>query len=145
MSLTILIQDDMAIDTEPPRTPIRGRVMLFTSRDKAAEPDLVMMQPVSTQLSLVLPALAGRFSPIQSKCGFCISRYRTNCYSESDSRIYVREDNFWMVKGRYTQALLDKEPLQWDSTPDGKMSLALLAVGFSFIAQTCLAHKYHPY
>ena len=66
MTLSFFLIDDMNIDTELPRLPVRGKVMLYTSRDKAAEPEMVMMQNVSTQLPSVLQALSGRFSPIQS-------------------------------------------------------------------------------
>lgn len=34
----------------------------------------------------------------------------------------------WAVRGRYSQAVKDDDPIVWDKTRDGKYTLSLLAV-----------------
>jgi len=53
--------------------------------------------PISNiQNSISITELSGRFFPIERR----------------DSRIYVFEDETWEVKGRFSQAVKDKTPLQ---------------------------------
>jgi hypothetical protein len=42
--------------------------------------------------------------------------------------MYVFEENTWSVKGRFQEAIIDQEPIQWDASAKGKFSLSLLAV-----------------
>ena len=49
-------------------------------------------------------------------------------FTEMDSRIYVSEDKMWAAKGRFSQAILDDDPIAWDTSPDGKYTLSVLAV-----------------
>jgi hypothetical protein len=46
--------------------PVHGKVLLYTSKEKTAEPTMSMMGEVGNQLPPVLDKLAGRYSPIQS-------------------------------------------------------------------------------
>lgn len=39
----------------------------------------------------------------------------------------------WAAKGRFSQAVLDDEPIAWDVSRDGKYSLSLLAVSFQIL------------
>jgi hypothetical protein len=66
----------------------------------------------TSKLPVVSKELSGRFSPIERR----------------NSRIYVHEDDMWEVKGRFSQAMKDNAPLQWEETDDGKFFLNLLAV-----------------
>src|SRR6202050_2921169 len=70
----------------------------------------------TSELPVVLKELSGRFSPIERR----------------DSRIYVYEEETWEVKGRFSQAVKDKTPLQWEMNDGGKLVLNLLAVGVFF-------------
>ena len=54
------------------------------------------------------------------------------CGSDSDSRIYVSEDKMWAARGRFSQAVLDDDPIVWDVSRDGKYTLSLLAVSFRY-------------
>jgi hypothetical protein len=45
-----------------------------------------------------------------------------------DSRIYVSEEKMWAAKGRFSQAILDDDPIAWDVSREGKYTLSLLAV-----------------
>ena len=49
-------------------------------------------------------------------------------HSEHNSRIYVREDDMWAVKGRFSQAPKDDDPVHWMASSDNKFTLSLLAV-----------------
>jgi hypothetical protein len=49
-------------------------------------------------------------------------------FTEMDSHIYISEDNMWAAKGRFSQAILDDDPIAWDASPDGKYTLSVLAV-----------------
>jgi hypothetical protein len=64
------------------------------------------------QLPPILEKLSRKFSPIR----------RLN------SRIYVFEEDTWAVKGRFSQAILDDDPISWAASSNGKFSLSLLAV-----------------
>ena len=49
-------------------------------------------------------------------------------HSEHNSCIYVCEDDMWAVKGCFSQALKDDDPVQWMASSDNKFTLSLLAV-----------------
>jgi len=58
----------------------------------------------------------------------------TNHYSlDNDSRIYVFQEGVWDIKGCYSQALQDEDPLEWECSDDGRFSLSLLAHGIESI------------
>ena len=98
-----------------------GKVLLFVNRDPGSSPYMSFSTETTSELPVVLKELSGRFSPIQRR----------------DSRIYVFQDEMWEVKGRFSQAVKDKTPLQWEMSDDGKLVLPLLAVGvFFFILST---------
>lgn len=42
------------------------------------------------------------------------------------------EDEMWEVKGRFSQAIKDNVPVQWEMNDEGKLVLYLLAVGVFF-------------
>jgi hypothetical protein len=42
--------------------------------------------------------------------------------------IYVLEDKVWAIKGDYEQAMEENDPVQWEKTPSGNLSLSILAV-----------------
>jgi hypothetical protein len=42
--------------------------------------------------------------------------------------IFVLEDNVWAVKGSYTQAMEENDPIEWEQSSSGKLSLSILAV-----------------
>lgn len=55
------------MDVDEPRSKIKGKVLLYTTRAAEAEPAMTMMQEIGTQLPPVLERLAGRYSPICSE------------------------------------------------------------------------------
>jgi hypothetical protein len=98
-----------------------GKVLLFVNRDTGTAPYMSFSTETTSELPVVLKELSGRFSPIERR----------------NSRIYVFEDEIWEVKGRFSQAMKDKTPLEWEMNDDGKLVLNLLAVGvFFFILST---------
>jgi hypothetical protein len=98
-----------------------GKVLLFVNRDPGTAPYMSFSTETTSELPVVLKELSGRFSPIERR----------------NSRIYVFEDELWEVKGRFSQAVKDKTPLEWVMNDDGKLVLNLLAVGvFFFILST---------
>jgi hypothetical protein len=48
-----------------------------------------------------------------------------------DSRIYVREDDAWSMKGRYSRAIQLRQELPWEKDAKGKPMVSLLAVSLS--------------
>jgi len=61
---------------------------------------------------------------------YIIDKQPTNYSLDNDSRIYVFQDGAWDIKGQYTQALQDEDPVEWYLSPDdGRFSLSLLADG----------------
>jgi hypothetical protein len=98
-----------------------GKVLLFVNHDPGTAPYMSFSTETTSELPVVLKELSGRFSPIERR----------------NSRIYVFEDEVWEVKGRFSQAVKDKTPLEWEMNDDGKLVLNLLAVGvFFFILST---------
>lgn len=91
---------------------ISGKVLLYTSRDLGASPAMTIAHDTVSRLPPVLQKLARRFSPLR----------------KMDSRIYVSEDKMWAAKGRFSQAILDDDPIAWDVSYEGKYTLSLLAV-----------------
>ena len=49
-------------------------------------------------------------------------------FTEIDSRIYISEEKMWAAKGRFSQAMLDDDPIAWDLSREGKYTLSVLAV-----------------
>ena len=96
--------------------PTYGKVLLFVDRETGAPPYMSFTTETTSELPVVLKELSGRFSPIE----------RRNC------RIYVFEDEMWEVKGRFSQAIKDNVPVQWEMNDEGKLVLYLLAVGVFF-------------
>ena len=45
-----------------------------------------------------------------------------------DSHISVEEEGLWSIKGKYSVAVKDNDPVQWVMGNDGKLRLTLLAV-----------------
>ena len=97
-------------------TPTYGKVLLFVDRETGSSPYMSFSTETTSELPVVLRELSGRFSPIERR----------------NSRIYVFEDDVWEVKGRFSQAVKDNAPLQWEMNDDGKLVLYLLAVGVFF-------------
>jgi hypothetical protein len=58
------------MDVDEPRSKIRGKVLLYTTREPDAEPAMAMVQEIGNELPVVLERLAGRYSPIRSKFPF---------------------------------------------------------------------------
>jgi len=93
--------------------PTYGKVLLFVDCKSGSSPYMTFTTEVTSELPVVLKEMSGRFSLIERR----------------DSWIYVFEDEAWEVKGRFSQAIKDKAPLQWEMKDDGKLVLYLLAVG----------------
>lgn len=47
---------------------------------------------------------------------------------ESNSHIFVQQEDDWDIKGRYSQAIQDQTPVVWKISSEGKYTLSLLAV-----------------
>ena len=108
--------DDYNMDTADWNAPTYGKVLLFVDRETGSDPYMSFTTKATPELPVVLKELSGRFSPIERR----------------NSRIYVFEDEMWEVKGRFSQAVKDNTPLQWEIKNDGKLVLYLLAVGVLF-------------
>src|ERR1700675_245107 len=115
------------MDIDEDRTKIRGKVFLYTDRT-SNEPMMSMRQDVTPDLPTILGELSGRYSPIQSKLSVFFLCYIIDPSLESNSRIYVREDDLWSGKGRFQNALTDRDPVDWIMDGKGEMSISLLIV-----------------
>jgi hypothetical protein len=60
------------MDIDIPEGPVKGRVLLFTSRDANVAPAMSMNQEVTTHIRSVLNFLSGRYSPIRSQFFFWV-------------------------------------------------------------------------
>src|SRR3954451_6268309 len=48
--------------------------------------------------------------------------------SEFNSHIFVQEDGLWAIRGRWTTAITDNDPIDWETSSNGKLCLSLLCV-----------------
>ncbi|KAK2461053.1 hypothetical protein APHAL10511_006900 [Amanita phalloides] len=71
---------------------------------------MVLKSEASPSLGPILRKLSRRYSPI----------------SKFNQRIYVHEEDNWVIKGRYNDAIADDEDVEW-SIADGKFALFLCA------------------
>jgi hypothetical protein len=56
------------------------------------------------------------------------------CFSERNQRVFVYEDDFWAIKGRYTTAVEDNDIADWKVLND-QFRLRLLIVGvYSYLS-----------
>ena len=49
-------------------------------------------------------------------------------FSETNGHIYISEDKMWAAKGRFSQAMLDEDPISWDVSDKGNFTLSVLVV-----------------
>src|ERR1700683_3967047 len=107
---------DDVMDPTDWNSPTCGKVLLFANWESGSPPYMSFTTDVTPELPVVLKELSGRFSPIE----------------RGDSQVCVFEDDMWEVKGRFSEALKDNAPLEWEVKDDGKLVLYLLAVGVFF-------------
>jgi hypothetical protein len=93
-----------------------GRVLLFTSHEKDAEP-MSMKFKANEPLSAVLSGLGRLYSPIKHK----------------NSHIYLHDNDAWDMKGRFSNAIRSHETLPWTQDNRGNLSVTLLAVSILLI------------
>lgn len=106
---------DLNIELESvPALTDTGRVLLFTSREKDAEP-MSMKFKANEPLSSVLSGLGKLYSPIKHR----------------NSHIYLHDDDAWAMKGRFSNAIRSQEALPWTQDNKGRLSVSLLAVSIS--------------
>ena len=127
--MMFFLDNEMDVDQDA-RRKVRGKVLLYTDWN-AVEPMMAVHQDVSTALPIILQGLSGRYSPIESWYSsllpVCLIHY---LFSELNSHVYVRQEHMWAGKGRFTNALRDKDPVNWDTNFKGEMSLSVLMVMF---------------
>ena len=98
--------------------PVMGRVHLYDSCvDPAnAKPKCGFKLKVTTSLGVVLTKLAEKDSPVRRKSlihvFFRISLF--NFLIGKNAKVFVYEDKLWNMKGRYSSAVEDEEPITWD-------------------------------
>ena len=62
-------------------------------------------------------------------CYFIYSdNYQLTFSVECDSRIFVREDDAWSMKGHYSQAVQLQENVPWERDSKGKLVISILAI-----------------
>ena len=117
--------DTMALDTI---SPLMGRIVLYDSRATNAVPVFAVKQPVAPDLKSVLSSLALKFSPIRSQLAICSCRCypSLNYLIEYDRHMYVKEEEFWDLRGRFKAAMESVEPLPWIT--QGNMPVLALAM-----------------
>jgi hypothetical protein len=96
------------MDSSDWNAPTYGKVLLFVNHDLGTSPYMSFFTETTSKLPVVLKKLSGRFSSIE------------------------RRDSWREVKGRFSQAVKDKTPLQWEMNDNGKLVLNLLALGVFF-------------
>lgn len=102
---------DSDMDFENANKPVHGKVLLYTNRTKGADPEMSMKLQVTTQLGSVLESVAKKYSPIKNH----------------NSRIFVFEDNTWSIKGKFDDALISDERVDWTASSDGALTLSIMS------------------
>jgi hypothetical protein len=63
-----------------------------------------------------------------SSISFDVVYHLISNFTEYNSHIFVQEEDMWNIRGRYSQAIKDDEPISWVANSDGKYTLSLLVV-----------------
>jgi len=92
--------------TPPP--PEKGKVVLYTNETSTP---FTMTHQVGSSLSEVAHELGNLYSPIK----------------KTNSSLYVREDDTWAMKGRFSNAIRSHEILPWTEDSKGVASVSLKA------------------
>jgi hypothetical protein len=92
--------------------PPKGKVMVYADQEPGSKPQWGIKMGMTPKLPVILEKLSGRFSPIERQ----------------DLRIYVYEDDMWEVKGRYSQAVTDDSPVEWEVDAYGNPFLDIFVV-----------------
>lgn len=120
---------------------LTGKVKLYVSNDNLEFLDITMMRPamiaeapVSETIQPVLEALADNYSPVQGMGCITTQSYfsYTNYFLDKKQRIYVHDNGYWMVKGRFEKAFTKDSKIAWD-VDEENLSLSVLAVSLSII------------
>jgi hypothetical protein len=110
-----------------------GKVYLYDSCVDPAKtkPKSAFKLKVTTSLGVVLSKLAEKDSPVRRKLLF---NYSSGiCFSDFlglNPRIFVYEEDLWNIKGRYSTAIKDEEPVTWDFI-NGEYILPISVVGYT--------------
>jgi hypothetical protein len=97
-----------------------GKVKLYISSANPELLDITKMHPtmtaeapISDTIQPVLEALADNFSPVQGMCFYQdLDIYLL--FLDKKQRIYVHDNGYWMVKGRFEKALAKDSKIAWD-------------------------------
>jgi hypothetical protein len=114
-------------------SPVMGKVYLYDSCVDPAKtkPKSAFKLKVTTSLGVVLSKLAEKDSPVRRKLLF---NYSSGiCFSDFlglNPRIFVYEEDLWNIKGRYSTAIKDEEPVTWDFI-NGEYILPISVVGYT--------------
>jgi hypothetical protein len=102
-------------DEQDPNTwdrPPKGKVMIYADREPGSRPQWGIKMEMTPKLPVILEKLSGRFSPIRKQ----------------DLRIYIYEDDMWEVKGRFSHAVTDDSPVEWEEDEYGNPFLDVFVV-----------------
>lgn len=99
-----------------PTESIVGKVYLYDSRvdPTGSKPKSAFKLRVTTSLGTVLSKLAEKDSPVSRELlNLLFAIYVLKIWLGLDARIFTYEDNLWNIKGRYSTAINDEDPIAW--------------------------------
>jgi len=117
----------------PPLLSQTGKVKLYISNGnpehldiKKMQPAMVAEAPVCETIQPVLEALADNYSPVRGMY-FVGAQLYTYILLDKKQRIYIHDNGYWMVKGRFEKAITKDSKIAWDVEEDN-FFLSVLAV-----------------
>lgn len=121
-------------DTDSPTIvePRTGKVNIYESfvDPTTSNPDFVLKTNVVPQLTPILKVLGRKYSPVRSKYYILFVLLYLSISLDDNPRIFVYEDEAWIIKGRYKDVLEDDDIATW-SFDKGQDVMSLLIVSIS--------------
>lgn len=115
-----------------PVSPVMGKVYLYDSLvdPTKIKPKSFFKLKVTTSLPTILSKLADRESPVHRKLllDYSLAIY-FKIFLGLNPRIFVHEEDLWSMKGRYSTAITDEDPVTWQFI-DGGYALPISIVSY---------------
>ena len=119
------------------RESIPGKVYLYDTRLDPTEskPKSAFKLRVTTSLGTVLTKLAEKDSPVSSELlNLLYPIHVLKIWLELNAWIFVYEDGLWNIKGRYSTAIDDEDPVEWSLiNGDYVLPISIVSILYSLI------------
>jgi hypothetical protein len=115
---------------DPVPLPEARKIFIYSSQSEDCRPIMVKTKTDVNSISDMLKELSILYSPMKSKFIKYCKIIQVDSFIENNSRICIREDGVWSLKGRFSRSVKSKAAIPW-AYKDGAY-LDILAVSSFF-------------